>query len=383
MNRFQMQQQLEGFKAEMKRLTSEYDTMLTNPTSTKTERDEKKAAIDDINDRFKAMKLKLDKLDEEEAAKIKAKIVTGSTEKEKQVNAMAGLIRDVMANKPVSSEYKMALGDNSSTGGNSFLPKTVLNEIITPALSKNPLRDISTMTQITNLEIPRISFTLSDDDFIADGATAKELETVGDTVAFGRNKFKVFCDISETVLNGTNTNLVSTVEAGLKAGLAKKEKKIAFAISPKAGLEHCSFYTQTVSGTYDVKEVKGTTKFQAIKKALADLEDEYAENASITMKKTDYYDIIETLANGNNSLYAAQPEQVLGVPVKFCDLASIPVVGDFSYSHFNYDETMLYEHDKNVKTGMDSFVLTAWLDHQIKLKAAFRLATVEATSQGN
>ena len=61
----------------------------------------------------------------------------------------------------------------------------------------------------------------------------------------------------------------------------------------------------------------------------------------------------------------------------FCDLANIPVVGDFAYSHFNYDLDMLFERDKNVKTGMESFVLTAWIDHKIKMKSAFRLAVVE------
>lgn len=376
LNRFQMQQQLEGFKAEIARLTGEYDAMLTNPSSTKAERDEKKAAIDDINDRFTAMKEKLKALDDEEAEKLKAKIPTGETENERKVSAMAGLIRDVMANKPVSVEYKMALGDNSSTGGSNFLPKTVSNEIIVPALASNPLRGISTMTQITNLEIPRVAFTLSDDDFIEDGATAKELVAKGDMVTFSRNKFKVLCDISETVLNGTDTNLVATVEDALRAGLAKKEKKIAFATSPSTGLEHASFYTKTDSTNYDIKAVTGTSLFHAIKNALADLEDDYSENATIVMRKSDYYDIIEALSNGSSTLYGAQPEQVLGAPVEFCDLATVPVVGDFSYSHFNYDEVMLYDHDKNVKTGIESFVLTAWVDHQIKLNAAFRLAVV-------
>lgn len=379
MNRFQMQQQLEGFKAEIARLTGEYEALLVDTTSTIEARNAKKASIEDVKDRFENMKEKLAALDEEEAEKMKGKELPINPA-DKRTEAMAGLIRDVMANKPVSPEYRMALGDNTTTGGNSFLPKTVSNEIITPALAKNPLREISTMTQITNLEIPRVAFTLSDDDFIEDGITAKELEAKGDTVSFGRNKFKVFCDISETVLNGTNTNLVATVEEGLKAGLAKKEKKIAFATSPASGLEHCSFYNQTTPDVYDIKEVSGTTVFNAIKKALADLEDEYSENASIVMKKSDYFDIIESLSNGSSTLYAVQPEQILGAPVKFCDLATIPVVGDFSYSHFNYDENMIYDHDKNVKTGMESFVLTAWVDHQIKLAAAFRLATVK---QGN
>ncbi len=35
-------------------------------------------------------------------------------------------------------------------------------------LLKNPLREVSTFTSVTNLEIPKVTFTLDDDDFIAD-----------------------------------------------------------------------------------------------------------------------------------------------------------------------------------------------------------------------
>lgn len=91
--------------------------------------------------------------------------------------------------------------------------------------SNNPLRGNSTFTNITNLEVPKVEFSLDDDDFIKDGETAKELEASADTITFGRNKFKVFAQISETVLHGTNTNLVSTVETALESGLAAKEKK--------------------------------------------------------------------------------------------------------------------------------------------------------------
>ena len=95
------------------------------------------------------------------------------------------------------------------------------------------------------------------------------------------------------------------------------------------------------------------------------------------MRRSDYFDIIEALANGNATLYQAQPESVLGAPVIFCDLATIPVVGDFSYSHFNYDLDATYESDKNIRTGITSFVLTGYLDHKIKMKSAFRLALVQ------
>ncbi|MEV2650790.1 phage major capsid protein, partial [Paenibacillus larvae] len=76
-------------------------------------------------------------------------------------------------------------------------------------------------------------------------------------------------------------------------------------------------------------------------------------------------------------LYTAQPEQVLGKPVVFCDSAESPVIGDFTYSHFNYDLNALYDREKDVKTGIEQFVVTAWFDHQIKLKSAFRIAKVQ------
>lgn len=56
-----------------------------------------------------------------------------------------------------------------------------------------------------------------------------------------------------------------------------------------------------------------------------------------------------------------------------------PIVGDFRYSHFNYDPNMIYDRDKDVKTGIELFVLTAWVDHKIKLKSAFRIAEVQTT----
>ena len=162
---------------------------------------------------------------------------------------------------------------------------------------------------------------------------------------------------------------MAVVYAGLQSGLAKKEKNVAFA--PAESATEMSFYHQTGS-KYDIKEVEGASLFEAIVNALADLEDDYAANAKVVMKKADYYSIITSLANNSTALYAAQPEQVIGAPVIFCDMSTIPVVGDFKYSLFIFDLNMLYDTDKNVKTGINSFVLTAWIDHKIKMKSAFR-----------
>ncbi|KAB2493919.1 phage major capsid protein, partial [Bacillus cereus] len=142
--------------------------------------------------------------------------------------------------------------------------------------------------------------------------------------------------------------------------------------TPKNGEESMSFYK------VGIKEISAATKLKAIKDSIADLHEDFRANARVLMTYKDYSDIIELLANGNATLYSAQPEQVLGKPVVFCDNATDPIVGDFRYSHFNYDLNMLYDRDKDVDSGVELFVLTAWLDHKIKLKSAFRIAKVVA-----
>lgn len=375
MNRYQLEQMLAGVGQELDVANKKLTSMYADAKTTLEARNEQKEAVKDLEERFNGIKSQIDEMDKKAAAKLNQQSIEGATPEDKVVKAKAELIRAAMANKPVSQEVKAALGDGNSTGGEKILPRTMTNELLHEPFVKNPLRDISTFTNITNLEVPRITFTLDNDDFIADTATAKELEETTDTVQFGRFKFKVFSSLSETILLGTDTNLVQTVEAALESGLAKKEKVVAFTKSPKSGEEHMSFYSVQNA----IKEVEGDDLYKAIKAALADLEDDYSENATIVMTKKDYYDMIETLANGNTTLYMAQPEQVLGAPVKFCDMAVDPVVGDFRYSHFNYDLDMLYDRDKNVRTGMEDFVLTAWVDHRIKLKSAFRIAKKKIT----
>lgn len=323
--------------------------------------------------RFDILQKEHDAMEEEQRASLDRNkgILDGVQEpKAKVTAAKAELYRATVRDRSITDEVKAALGDNNSTGGEKILPATMTNELLHEPFVKNPLRKISTLTSVTNLEIPKIDFQLDDDDFIKDGETAKEIEATGDVVSFGRYKFKVFVPISETILAATDTNLVQTVDRALESGLAAKEKKVAFATTPKPGEEHMSFYRTD----NPIKVVTGTDKYKAIKAAIADLHEDYRENATITMRFADYMDIIETLANGNATLYQAQPEQVLGKPVEFCDLAVDPVVGDFRYSHYNYDPTVIYDRDKDVKTGIWNFVLTAWIDHQIKLKSAFRIA---------
>lgn len=334
-----------------------------------------KAKKSELQERFDTLKDQHDKAEAEQKAglaKGKGKFNGTDDPKAKAVSAKASLIRATIRGEGIDNDVKAALGDNNSTGGEKILPSTMTTELLHEPFVKNPLRNISTFTSVTNLEIPKVDFQLDDDDFIQDTETAKELKATGDVVNFGRHKFKVFAPVSETILAATDTNLVQTVEAALRSGLAAKEKKVAFTKTPRTGEEHMSFYSTQNA----IKEVTGADLYEAITNAIADLHEDFRENATITMRYADYMKIIRTLANGNATLYGAQPEQVLGKRVEFCDLATDPVVGDFRYSHYNYDPNIIYDRDKNVRTGVWDFVLTAWVDHQIKLKSAFRIAKV-------
>ena len=330
----------------------------------------------ELQQRFDIIKNQHDQMEVEQKASLSKGNFTEATDpKQKIIDAKAELIRATMANRPVNSDVLQVLGDNSTTKGNKFLPSTLTNDIIAEPLVKNQLREKEIVTQITNLVIPRISFTIDDDDFIQDGEAAKEIELKGDSVNFGRFQTKVKAGITDTVLMGTNTNLVQTVENNLRAGLAAKERKVSFATSPKSGEEHMSFYDKT---EVNIKEVEGNDLYEAITNALADLHEDFRENATIYMRFSDYVTIIRTLANGSATLYNAQPEQVLGKPVIFTDAATTPVDGDFSYAHLNYDiADVLYEQYKDYDKGINYFMVTAWFDHQIKLASAFRLATIK------
>lgn len=372
---YEMKQNMATIGQQLQKTEGELAQKAVDPSASMDDIQKLQKSKDDLKARFDVIKEQHDKLEAEQKAHFanRDNIQNIADPAEKKLKAKADLIKAVMTNKPVPQEVRQALGDDNSTGGEKFLPKTVSNDVIVEPSVKNQLRGLSTFTQVTNLELPKISFTLDDDDFIADTETAKELKAKGDTVTFGRNKFKVFAGISETVLLGTNANIVNHVENALQSGVAAKERKVAFAESPKTGEEHMSFY----SSENGIKTVEGDDLYKAIKTAIADLHEDYRENATIVMRYQDYMDIVETLANGNATLYSAQPEQVLGKRVVFSDAAVKPIVGDFSYSHYNYDiATTQYERDKDVKTGIEQFVVTAWFDHVIKLASAFRIVEI-------
>ena len=377
-NRVKIQQQLEGCRALLKEAVNKVDAAYADVTSTLEQRAALEATVKDLKNRVEKYENDLKELDDEAAKnfELENSIRNARNSGNEKIEAKAELIRATMKKEKVSQRVLNSLGEGSGNGnGENLLPTTLMTELVTEPFAVNPLRGVSTMTNITNLEIPKLAFTLDDDDFLTSNSeTAKEMKLYASKIKFERKDFRVYADITDAVLRGSNVNLVGYVENALRSGMAKKEKKLAFAVGTSN--PETSFYNKTGSN-YDITAITKESKYLAIKAALADLEDDYADKAKIVMRRSDYFDIIEALANGNATLYQAQPESVLGAPVIFCDLATIPVVGDFSYSHFNYDLDATYESDKNIRTGITSFVLTGYLDHKIKMKSAFRLALVQ------
>ncbi|MGJ3747742.1 phage major capsid protein [Limosilactobacillus fermentum] len=376
MNFYELKTNVSNIGSALKDANEQLSVLAADPSATTEDISAQQKKVDALQVRYET----LDKQYKEETAKQQAKLKNPKepdqkSPEERKNHAFAQLVRKTMAKQAVGTEVYQALGDDSTTGGSKFLPKTVSTNIIAAPEETNPLRDISTVTQIPNLEIPRLTFTLDDSDFIQDTATAKEMQAKGDTVSFTRNKFKVKVGVSETVLLGSDANLTQYIEQGLRNGVTTKERSVAFAADPvsKPAEAHMSFYDKS---TVNIKHVTGADLYEAITQAVADLHESYRENATIVMAYKDYLKIIKDLSNGSATLYGAQPSAVLGKPVVFTDAATLPVIGDFSYSHYNYDIDTLYEQDKDVDTGIEKFVVTAWFDHQIKLANAFRIAEV-------
>ncbi|EQC1536946.1 phage major capsid protein [Clostridium botulinum] len=379
MELWKMKQNLTTLGAELRSLNNDIVEKTANPAVKIEEIRSLKQNKSDIEERFNLLKVEIDRIETEQRDKIKQQNPVGVAQnnEERTMAAKAEFIRGSLVGGSISDETRNllgAIGQSASTGGEKILPTNMAKDLIHEPFTKNPLRDISMFTNEKGLVLPKIAYELDDDDFISDEETAKEIKLDGDQVEFGRHKFKVKARISDTVLHGTDSNLVPFVENALNSGLAAKEKKVSFTMSPKSGEETLTFYKA------GVKEVTGADKYKAIKAALADLHEDYRENAKIVMRYADYLDIIETLANGSATLYEAPPEKVLGKPTQFCDSAVDPIVGDFQYSHFNYDGEIVYDSDKDVDKGEYLFVLTGWFDHKIKLKSAFRIAKVKTTT---
>lgn len=391
----------------------EYKNMFKSAGFTNEQKSEKFAELMDVQNNIEQLKLDIAKLDEQATAKLKEDSEMSDVKKDNIIAMNAEVVRAALDGRPVDyTKFKnegvegnfTIDGGTHMTRGDKLLPANMSNDLIYEPFAKNQFRELSRFTSIMNLELPKISFDVASGAGVAGGVnnvgtgvpaflstdseTAKEIKSTAALIKFERNKFKVFCAIPETVYRGTDVNLMEVVNAALQSGFAKKEKgmvldKVVYAANTNDADAPVSFYAEIGTQTYGnaantkaIKEISGETMYDAIIAAICDLEEDYAQNAVLVMRKVDYFKMIKELVNQNATLFGAKPEEVLGIPVKFIDAATQPIIGDFKYSHYNYDLGMEYDSDKEILTGLRRFVVTAYVDHRITMKSAFRLIKV-------
>lgn len=384
---FELKEKLVGLQAAITADAEWIAEKAANPETPMEEINKKKAHRDELQARYELLKAEHDAMEAEQRASVAALDKASGGQDADQIKTKAAFYRAVLRNAGTDGKkaYEglggLPANDADLGSGSNLLPTNMSNELITEPLEENSLRRVEPVTQVTGLEEPILTYTIEDTDLadVTDKDTAREIELAGNLVTYGRFKTKIYATIKDTVLHGTDTDLVSAVENGLRSGLAIKEKMGAFAPASGSGAydsdhKHMSYYAEN-DGVPLIKEVAGPNLIQAVINAWADLPEAFSANASCVMRKIDYYAAIDQL-KGDGSLWGKKPEDVLGIPVIFNDRAVIPVVGDFRFSKQNYDLETLYDSDKDVKKGEYYFVLTAWGDHRIKLRSAFRLAVV-------
>lgn len=413
MDRQELKDLLDSLIDQVKTENESYKAMFGSADFTAEQRKAKYEDILKLTNQVNEVKAQIKEFDDAASSKMKGDPTMENAKKNEIIAMNAEIVRAALdnrvadlskfSNEAVEGNFTID-GGTHMTRGDKLLPANMSNDLLYEPMAKNQFRELSKFTAIMNLELPKISFDVASGAGTAGGVnnvgtgvpsflktdseTAKEIKSTAALIKFERNKFKVFCAIPETVYRGTDVNLMEVVNAALQSGFAKKEKamvleKVVAAAGTNNADAPVSFYTEIGTAAYGneantsaIKKVEGATMYEAIINGICDLEEDYAQDAVLVMRKVDYFKMIKELVNQNATLFGAKPEEVLGIPVKFIDACETPILGDFKYSHYNYDLSMEYDSDKEILTGVRRFVVTAWVDHRITMKSAFRLLTV-------
>ena len=342
---------------------------------------EKEAHRDNLQKRFDLLKKEHDAEEARQTAQLKKQIDNtpsfADDPKVSKAKSKGEFYQAVLLGEDARKAYQMLGGipalDADLGYGSNLLPTTMTNELITEPLVENPMRGIVRVSNITGLEEPKLLFDMDGAfDSITDKDSAREVELEGDLVVYGRNKVKVRARVSDTIIHGSPLNITTEIDNALRSGLAANEMYRMFDPSPSAAYAHMSFYSTDNA----VKVVSGSTKQAAIASALADLPIAYRRNATIVMSAVDWFEMWGINLNQSGTFYENRPLTLFGKTVVLVDDAVDPVVGDFGYARINYDINATYDTDKDVDNGIYKFVLTAWYDIKLRMKAAFRIAKV-------
>jgi HK97 family phage major capsid protein len=160
---FELKQNMATIGQQLQKVENDLAAKAIDPTATMDDIQALQKSKQDLQMRFDVIKEQHDTQETEQKAKFAAQqaantlgINNQNDPKQKVISAKASLVRSTMRQQSVSPEVFQALGDDNTSGGNKFLPKTVSTDILVEPLVTNPLRKLSAVTQITNLEIPKL-----------------------------------------------------------------------------------------------------------------------------------------------------------------------------------------------------------------------------------
>lgn len=389
---YALKEQMAALDAELAAVQESVAKMAADPASDIAEARKAKARGDELQERRAMLQQQMDRLTEESRAKMGTKALSAAGSDKERHQAARGMVYKAMlrgtAVPQMAYDVLGAIPANDADLGNgsNLMPKNMSNELILDPAIENPVRPLAKVTNITGYSEPRMTVEIDAADLadVTDKQTANELEASTDMVEYGRHKVKIKVEISETVLNGSDTGVAQAVEDALRQGIALNEMIRLGAAEPTGDYVHMSAYALgTGTGTPPlIKHVTGADKRKAVAAALADLPQQYRQNANIVMNTADWFGMIDDMVNQSGTFFPNMPQTFLGRPVVLCDYFDLPVVGNWQYVGINYDQGTITDVQKDVDKGAYKFVLTFWYDIQWRLRSAFRIAEV-ATGTGD
>ena len=380
---YALKEQMAALDAELVNVRETVAKLAADPAADIAEARKAKARGDELQERKAMVQQQMDLLAEEEKTKLGTKaLASAANDKERKQAARGMVYKALLRGTAVPKMAYDVLGAipaaNADTGyGSVLMPKNMSNELILDPTIQNPLRPAVKVTNITGYSEPRLTVDIEAADLAdkTDKDTAAELEANGGLVEYGRHKVKIKVEVSETVLNGSDTGVAQAVEQALHNGIAMNEMIRMGAASPTGDYVHMSAYAKSGDDSL-IKIVNGADTKAAILAALADLPQAYRQNASVVMSAADWFEMLDEMANQSTTFFPNMPQTFLGRPVLLCDYFETPVVGDFKYVGINYDLDTITDVMKDVDKGVYKFVLTFWYDIQWRLRSAFRIAEV-------
>lgn len=375
---FNLKEQLGMVGEELISAETELNKLASNPSAKMEDIEAAKTRRDGISARLEIIKAQHD--DAERRQKDSAKIEVVENKEQTLARAKSEFYRAKLLRQPVPTDVLAtltAIDSSSTTGGENLIPTTMVGPIITEPTLVNPLRGIWSSSSVRGLELPKLDVTIDESDFYAfidDDESGVDAAGVGSNIAFGRYKTKLIATVSDTVLHAADNSLAGVIEQNLRDALAYKEIMCAFGDPDVVAQPHMSFYEVDDSSAPLVAEVSADGMRNAIIKSLYTLHPRFRANARVAMSGLGYAAMLDDLVNENATYFSATPEQILGARMVEVPIAGVPVVGDFSQVHINYDPNFVYDTDKNVRTGNYQFVVTVWFDIQRKLNSAFKQA---------